>query len=134
MSERTRQAGNTRVSNSDDLPQANSCCRGPLLHVKKTRKVTLQIEHREISFSTVKGAARPGPRPSPPSALAALASGLPSACPTCGAPAILPLAAALVEPEFSLELFQQSVAGHRIHLGQTPAGEWWVCRQSLHSK
>jgi hypothetical protein len=103
--------------------------------VRKTRKVTLQIEHRELSISTVKGGtARPSQRSARQAPLAALGSGLPFGCPTCGAGEVLPLAEALTEPDFNLELLQQSVAGRRIHLGQTPAGVWWVCRQSLHSK
>jgi hypothetical protein len=102
--------------------------------VKKTRKVTLQIEHREISFSTLKAATRPAQRPSRSAPLAALGSGLPSHCPACGSGDILPLAEALAEPDFNLELLQQSVAGRRIHLGQTSAGLWWVCRESLHSQ
>jgi hypothetical protein len=102
--------------------------------MRKTRKVTLQIEHQEISLSTVKAAAaHPSPRPSRQPAPIAVAFGLPSACPECGSASILPLASALAEPGFTLELLQKSVAGRRLHLGQTPSGEWWVCRQSLHN-
>jgi hypothetical protein len=103
--------------------------------VRKTRKVTLQIEHREISLSTVKGGvARPSQRPARQPARTACEPGIPSTCPACGAARVLPLAAALAEPGFTLELLQQSVAGRRIHLGQTPSGEWWVCKLSLKSQ
>jgi hypothetical protein len=78
-------------------------------------------------------AARPSQRVVPLPAGSPCEPGLPPSCPACGAARILPLAAALAEPSFTLDLLQRSVSGRRIHLGQSSAGEWWVCRESLYS-
>jgi hypothetical protein len=103
--------------------------------LKKAPKVALPIERRKRSLATVKGvASRQGPRLVHESARPASEFGLPSTCPACGSARVLSLATALAEQGFTLELLEKSAAGRRIHMGQSPSGEWWVCRQSLQTK
>ncbi|MGC2620864.1 MAG: hypothetical protein WA414_17610 [Acidobacteriaceae bacterium] len=95
--------------------------------------MTLNIEHREFSFSTG------------PGGIAAREAGKggnlerpgregPATCPACGGAAVLLLPEVLAERGFAQATVERSATGSGLHMGRTPSGEWWVCRDSIEGR
>jgi hypothetical protein len=93
------------------------------VRMRKIRRVTVEIEHREVTLTS-------GRSPMVWSPDAAR----PDACPVCGSPRILSLVEALTEPGFIQELLDFSSSADRVHLGRSLGGEYWICGESLHSQ
>jgi len=101
-------------------------CEGPS-GVRKKRRVTLQIEHREISVSAGTGGNAVPERTSGQEA------DYPASCPNCGSADLISLSEAIADPALNRELMRHSAGGDGIHLGPSPSGRWWICRKSLDS-
>jgi len=99
--------------------------------VKKKRRVEFQIEHSEVSIFAAAGTlARRNSTPGSPDS-SGLIHGKPERCPTCGSSAMLPLADSLSALAPDLSTLQQRINDGTVHLHRSPAGEWWICTQSL---
>lgn len=96
--------------------------------MKKKRKVTVEIEHQEISFSAGSGGVVP------PGARKGRDLGRPLTCPTCGGAVLLTLAEAMAEPGFAKAMLERNPAGTGLHIGRSGSGEWWVCRGSIRDR
>jgi hypothetical protein len=115
------------------MPQGTVCTavsrRG---NVKKTRRVELQIEHREISIFAAPG----GNIPNWPSPTSPEGSGLRhtkiETCPTCGSYEMLLLTEAISPTGAGLANLQHGMEAGTVHLHCSPSGEWWICTQSIH--
>jgi len=115
------------------MPQGTVCTavsrRG---NVKKTRRVELQIEHREISIFAAPG----GNIPNWPSPTSPEGSGLRhtkiETCPTCGSSEMLLLTEAISPTGAGLANLQHGMEAGTVHLHCSPSGEWWICTQSIH--
>jgi hypothetical protein len=99
--------------------------------VKKTRRVEIQIERREISLFS-------GPAAGASQSQAAAAEIIrgaerPAACPSCGSPNLLLLAEAVASGELQKVSLQSMIDAGSFHLHCSAAGEWWVCAPSIHS-
>jgi len=90
--------------------------------MQRKRRVMVEIEHRELTLTSSRSPMMWSPEVPPP-----------AACPVCGAHRLLSLAQALTEPGFTQELLDFSRSAARLHLGRSPAGDWWICGESLHS-
>jgi hypothetical protein len=95
--------------------------------VKKTRRVELQIERREITVFAGSGGKLPQP-------LREGDAGKPEprACPACGSTTVRLLAQAVASPQMDMAALQQGIEDGSVHLHQSPDGAWWVCLPSLH--
>jgi hypothetical protein len=94
--------------------------------MKRKRRVSLQIEHREIALFASPPEPQPGEAPGGQPVAAR-----PEKCPVCGAPDMLPLADAVATAALSLAALHEGMQRNRFHLHYSPAGRWWVCKQSL---
>lgn len=81
----------------------------------QTRKVSIKVQHTEISVSAILA---PAPTPS-------------TLCPQCGTPWIAGFASQIGTPGLSVEVLRRAVAEDRLHLHCTPANEIWICERTL---
>ena len=99
--------------------------------MKKKRRVEFQIEHSEISIFAGPGAPTAGrsssPIPNPGSLLAVT----PETCPTCGSASMQRLTDSFKALGPELSTLQQRINDGTVHLHLSPAGEWWICTESL---
>lgn len=99
--------------------------------MRKKRRVTVEIEHREISFSAGPGGIAPqGARKERELVRATR----PLTCPTCSGEVVLSLAEAMAEPGFTQAMLERRAAGTGLHMGQFGSGEWWVCKGSIQGR
>ena len=89
--------------------------------------MTVEIEHRQISFSAGAGGIAAGTR-------GAEGPERPRTCPVCGGTTVLALTEAMAEPGFPQAMAERHGAGTDVHMGQTSSGEWWVCRGSIRGR
>ena len=101
-------------------------------NVKKTRRVELQIEHREISiFAAPGGLGSKWPSPTQPEGSGLRHSKI-ETCPTCGSSEMLLLTEAISPKGSGLANLQHGMEAGTVHLHRSPSGEWWICSQSIH--
>jgi hypothetical protein len=99
--------------------------------VRKTRRVEIHIEHREISIF-----AGAGPSPghtvdsTEPSATGLLHVRH-AACPNCGSPDLVLLTDAVAHARMDLSTLNQGMQDGSVHFHRSPSGEWWICSKSL---
>jgi hypothetical protein len=91
--------------------------------MRMKRRVTVEIEHRELTLTAEQD-------PVVGRQLAAR----PTACPVCGSLEIVSLAQALAKPRFTAELLEANGAPSHVHLGRSPSGDLWICAESLHCR
>jgi hypothetical protein len=99
--------------------------------VKKKQRVEFQIEHSEVSIFAGPGALAGSRTASVTPDSNCLLSVKPEACPTCGSTMLL-LSDSLAALGPELSTLQQRINDGTVHLHRSPAGEWWICTQSLH--
>jgi hypothetical protein len=97
--------------------------------MKRTRRISIEIEHRELSFSITQATgghvtetfqSSPGSNEEPP-----------SLCPICGASWLLLLDATAARQENKGKTIQEILLTYDFHLHTSPSGALWACRRSF---
>ena len=96
-------------------------------HMKRMKRMEIQIEHREISLFCV-------PQNPPPENMSpgGTIEPRPKRCLTCGSQEMLLLTEAVTKPGLSLSALRKGIEREQFHLHRAPSGVWWVCKKSLH--
>jgi hypothetical protein len=97
--------------------------------MKRGRKLTIEIEHREI---TVALSLQGGSLPFGPSARSQTTNGGADACPSCGAAGLVPLERALASYGGDQEALSRAFTVGDIHISRV-GNALWVCERSFKS-
>ncbi|WP_263357054.1 hypothetical protein [Acidicapsa ligni] len=107
--------------------------------MKRVRRISISIEHREISVSMTQTEAMPevmsGAMPSDfgsGSDTGPTNNTQPSApCPACNGLSFLSVEEALRQGHIAAVLLQSALANSGVHFQRQPDGQIWICRYSL---
>ena len=94
--------------------------------MKLVRRISISIEHREISASMT----QTGAMPSNFGSGATNDAQPPATCPACSGPSFLSAEDALRQGHIDAALLQSALANSRIHFQRQPDGRIWICRHS----
>jgi hypothetical protein len=98
--------------------------------MKRTRRICIEIEHRELSVSIARGTGE-GVAETILSSSATI--GAPTEpCPVCGASSwILLMDAVAAQREYQGKSMQEILGACDFHLHSSPSGSLWACRRSF---
>jgi Zn-finger nucleic acid-binding protein len=94
----------------------------------KIRRVSIRIEHREVTFSIRQTVTAAGE----PTAGSDEARGIrPDVCPQCGGPWLPDFQQELRQTPIGLEQLEAVMLSRRLHFHTQADGRFWVCEQSF---
>ena len=98
--------------------------------MKRIRRISLSIEHREISASITQTIMPTGPATGDSGLPEAPKDSPPANCPECGS-RFMGFQDALQQGHIDPVLLQASIFNSQLHIQRQPDGQFWICQQSL---
>jgi hypothetical protein len=101
--------------------------------MKRTRRVSIEIEHRRLTFSLTRTAGQDAQSPAAPenNNTELEVSSLPPVCPDCGAPWLTVTASTTDADVSSANAMYRALQQHGLHLHAAPAGQIRICAKSF---
>jgi hypothetical protein len=93
----------------------------------KIRRVSIRIEHREVTFS-IRQTVTAGGEPKEVDESTAIR---PNVCPQCGGPWMPDFQQELRKTPIGLEQLEAVILSRRLHFHTQADGQFWVCEQSF---